>query len=114
MSASTTSTVNPMPLARPPLRPWGRAALLAVLLPFGALSTAALWQHGYWGLFAGQLEDLAGMQVLADLVIALALFLGWMWRDARRRGRNPWPWAVLTLAGGSFGPLLYLLTRRSA
>lgn len=88
-----------------------RWPLLLILLPFSVLSAAALWQHGYWGLFAGQLEDLAGMQVLADLVIALTLFLGWLWRDARRRGRNPWPWTVLTLAAGSFGPLLYLLSQ---
>lgn len=88
-----------------------RWLLLLILLPFSVLSAAALWRHGYWGLFAGQLDDLAGMQVLADLVIALVLFLAWMWRDARRQGRNPWPWAVLTLAAGSFGPLLYLLTQ---
>lgn len=28
--------------------------------------------------------------------------------------RNPWPWILATLALGSFGPLLYLLTRREA
>jgi len=27
--------------------------------------------------------------------------------------RNPYPWSVLTLAAGSFGPLLYLLSARS-
>jgi hypothetical protein len=36
-----------------------------------------------------------------------------MWRDARATGRNPWPWIVMTLVMGSFGPLIYLLTRRS-
>jgi len=50
---------------------------------------------------------------LADLVIALSVFLVWMWRDARAIGRNPWPWLVMTLAIGSFGPLLYLLTRKT-
>jgi hypothetical protein len=58
------------------------------------------------------LQNTAGMQVLADLVIALLLFCVWMWRDARASGRRPWPWLLLTLATGSFGPLLYLLTRR--
>lgn len=88
-----------------------RTILLLVLLPFAALTAAAVWRHGYIGIFQGQFTSLAGLQVLVDLAIALGLFLVWMWRDARVLGRNPWPWLVLTLAAGSFGPLLYLLTR---
>jgi hypothetical protein len=38
----------------------------------------------------------------------------WIWRDATAQGRNPWPWILATLALGSFGPLLYLLTRPQA
>ena len=83
--------------------------ILLILAPFSALSLAALWVHGYWGLFEPALHSLASAQVLADLVIALALFSIWLWRDASNHGRNPWPWLVLTLAAGSFGPLLYLL-----
>ncbi|MCE2916304.1 MAG: DUF2834 domain-containing protein [Rubrivivax sp.] len=89
-----------------------RPLLIVVLIAFGALTTVAVWQHGVIGLFAWQLQNTAGMQVLADLVIALLLFCVWMWRDARASGRRPWPWLLLTLATGSFGPLLYLLTRR--
>jgi hypothetical protein len=37
----------------------------------------------------------------------------WMWRDAKATGRNVWPWLIATVALGSFGPLLYLLTRQS-
>ena len=48
----------------------------------------------------------------AALVIALGLFLVWMWRDAKAAGRNPWPWLVLTLVAGSIGPLIYLLGRK--
>ena len=84
--------------------------ILLVLAPFTALSLAALWVHGYWGIFEPALHSLASAPVLADLLIALTLFLFWMWRDASKNGRNPWPWLVLTLAGGSLGPLLYLLT----
>jgi hypothetical protein len=29
--------------------------------------------------------------------------------DAKKTGRSPWPWVALTLATGSFGPLLYIL-----
>ncbi len=90
-----------------------RAILILVLIGFSVLTSLALWQHGYWGIFEPQLKSFAGGQVLVDLVIALSLFLAWMFRDANARGRIPWPWLVITLALGSFGPLLYLLTRKS-
>lgn len=89
-----------------------KTLLLAVLAAFTVLTALAVWTHGLWGIFEPLLTTWAGAQVLVDLVIALSLFLVWMWRDARRLRRNPWPWLALTLAAGSFGPLLYLLTRR--
>lgn len=88
-----------------------KLALTLVLLPFSVLSAIAIWKHGYWGLFEPAFRSWGAAQVLADLCVALALFLVWMWRDARHRGRSPWPWLILTLLGGSFGPLLYLLNR---
>ena len=91
-----------------------RSLLIVTLVLFGALSAVALWQHGYWGLFAPALQSLAAGQVLADLAIALTLVMVWMWHDAKATGRNVWPWIVVTLTLGSFGPLVYLLTRRSA
>lgn len=89
-----------------------KALLGVVLLAFGGLTVAAVLQHGYVGIFQYQLRSLAGLQVLADLGIALGLVLVWLWRDARASGRKPWPWVLLTLAAGSFGPLLYLLSAR--
>jgi hypothetical protein len=91
-----------------------RGLIVAVLAAFGALTAAALWQHGYLGIFLVPLQTLAGAQVLADLVIALGLVLAWLVQDARAQGRNPWPWVAATLALGSFGPLMYLLVRRPA
>jgi Terpene cyclase DEP1 len=89
-----------------------RPLLLLTLFAFGALTAAALWQHGYWGLIAPLLQTLAGGQVLVDLVIALTLVMLWMARDAKARGRRIWPWIAVTLVAGSFGPLMYLLTRK--
>lgn len=89
-----------------------RNILILVLVAFTGLTALAVSAHGLSGIFGPLLANAAGLQVLVDLMIALALFLVWMWRDARRLHRNPWPWLALTLAAGSFGPLLYLLTRR--
>jgi len=89
-----------------------RSLIIVTLILFGALSGAALWHHGYFGIFALHFQTFGGMQVLADLVIALALVMVWMWRDAQAKGRNVWPWIIATLALGSFGPLVYLLTRK--
>lgn len=88
-----------------------RAPLLFVLIPFAVLSAIALWEHGYLGIVLPHFQAWNAGQVFADLVIALGLIMVWMYQDARRTGRNPWPWLAATCATGSFGPLLYLLTR---
>ena len=90
-----------------------RILLIITLVLFGALTAAALWQHGYWGIIAPHFQSFGAGQVLADLVIALTLVMVWMWHDAKASGRSAWPWLALTLAAGSFGPLIYLLTRRN-
>jgi hypothetical protein len=89
-----------------------RSLLVATLMLFGALSAVALWQHGYWGILAPHFQSFGAGQVLADLVIALSLVMIWMWNDAKSAGRNVWPWLIVTVVLGSFGPLLYLLTGR--
>ncbi|MBI5084086.1 MAG: DUF2834 domain-containing protein [Acidobacteria bacterium] len=90
-----------------------RSLIIVVLVLFGALSAAAVWNHGYWGIVSPFLRTYGGGQVLADVVIALSLVLTWMKRDAKRTGRRYWPWLVLTVTTGSFGPLFYLLTRKA-
>lgn len=89
-----------------------RTLIVLVLVVFGGLTAVALQQHGLWGIIAPHFQSTGPGQVFADLVIALTLVMVWMVRDARRLGRNPWPWVAGTLLTGSFGPLLYLLTRR--
>ena len=90
-----------------------RTLLTVTLILFGALSAVALWQHGFWGIIAPHFRSFGGGQVFADLVIALTLVMVWLARDAKASGRKAWPWIVATLAFGSFGPLVYLLTRQS-
>jgi hypothetical protein len=91
-----------------------RVLIVIILALFSALTAVALYQHGYWGIVVPNFQSTGTGQVFADLVIALVLVLLWIWRDARAVGRNPWPWVFATLALGSFGPLVYLLTRDSS
>lgn len=90
-----------------------RTVLLVILglvtLDFTVLSGYVLLQHGYLGIWEYQFASPAGWQVLADLVIVCTLAMAWMVDDARKTGRTMWPYLLLTLTAGSFGPLLYLL-----
>lgn len=88
------------------------ALLLGVLGLFSLFTLNALWHHGYWGIVASLFQSAASLQVFVDLVIALVLVLLWMWADAKKTQRRFWPWLLLTLTTGSFGPLLYLLFRK--
>ncbi|HVP83652.1 MAG TPA: hypothetical protein VMS78_02915 [Rhizomicrobium sp.] len=85
--------------------------LLVVIAAFGVLTAMALMDVGYFGIFKPHFQSWGGAQVFADLAIMCLLFLVWMIGDARERGITVWPFIVLTLAAGSFGPLLYLVTR---
>lgn len=90
-----------------------RTVLILALAAFGAFSTYVMWQVGYLGIWQAGMSSLGAWQVLADLVIMSWIALGFIWRDARQTGRTVWPFALITLAAGSFGPLLYLLLKPS-
>lgn len=85
--------------------------ILATLLAFGAYSAWVMWDFGYLGIWRAGFANAAALQVLLDLVIACLLICGWMVADARSKGLTAWPFVGITIAAGSFGPLLYLLYR---
>ncbi|XOV79969.1 MAG: DUF2834 domain-containing protein [Aestuariibacter sp.] len=85
-----------------------RLFAIVLLVPFTVLSAYAVMQVGYIGIVDYAFASPAGWQVFADLVIALLLVFNWLIPEAKRAGINPWPWVVITLFLGSFGPLLYL------
>jgi hypothetical protein len=87
--------------------------LSLLLLVLSGLTLWAVADAGLWSLWLNNLSHPAGIQVFADLGIALTLVLAWMWRDAAAQGRRFWPWAFFTLVVGSFGPLLYLLSAKT-
>lgn len=85
--------------------------LSVVLADFVGLSAYAVYQHGYFGMWALAASNVGTLQVFADVIIALSLIMAWMVRDARERGISPLPYVLLTLALGSIGPLVYLIRR---
>jgi len=85
--------------------------LCLVLAAFGLLTAVALLDVGYWGILAPHFQSWGAAQVFADLVILALLSCLWIVRDARARRLPAWPFVALTLLAGSFGPLLYLVTR---
>jgi len=85
--------------------------LVCVILAFGVLTALALSDVGYLGLIEMHLESWGGAQVLVDLVIVSLLACIWMVRDARERGLAVWPFVLITVLAGSFGPLAYLAVR---
>ncbi len=91
-----------------------RTILLLILVAFGILTAIALWVDGLTGIFASITSSWGALQIYVDLLIALALIMVWMYRDAKAQARNPWPWIVATLVVGVFSPLVYLLSRNSA
>lgn len=113
-SESSTGVRGEAP-APPPLMNrlprWGWISVLVVTLLFGVLSAKALAAQGYFGIWHLQLACWASLQVLADLTILCLLACVWMVQDARCNGTRAWPFLLLTLAAGSFGPLAYLLLR---
>lgn len=106
MSSAKNEATNPICITAPQI-PMPLSVLTTFLLSI--LTGFALWQHGYWGIMAPHFESTGAGQVLFDLVIALLLLSAWMWKDAKAKNRAYWPWFILTLAAGSFGPLLYLI-----
>ena len=88
-----------------------RVVLIGVIGAFGAFTTAAIVEHGLVGFLEEIIQNMATLQVLIDLSIVATLVLIWMYRDSRGSGPPFLPYALLTVAAGSFGPLGYLLHR---
>jgi drug/metabolite transporter (DMT)-like permease len=92
-----------------------KALLIVVLIVFSALTAYSIHYSG------GLIEFLlvitrhpVSWQVFFDLLIAMCLLLVFMKRDAEATGRPFWPWAIFSLASGSFGPLLYFITAKKS
>ena len=83
------------------------AAVVLVLV-----TLMAFLREGFVGMKTPFSASLWTLQYFVDLVIALGLFMFWMWSDCRRRGKSPILWIVATFMAGSLVPLVYLIMRK--
>jgi hypothetical protein len=113
MTSQVIAGAQPAAEHGPHVQPTGdvsmRTALILTFAAFGAFSLYVMWQVGYLGIWQAGMSSPGAWQVLVDLVLMSCIALGYMWHDAQRTGRSVWPFALITLAAGSFGPMLYLL-----
>lgn len=87
-----------------------RTALAIVLAGFLVLTGYVLVEYGFTGFYLEVTQNAATLLAFTDLAIALTILMGWMVMDARRTGRNPTGYILITLAIGIAGPLLYMIT----
>ena len=86
-----------------------RPFLLCLLLLHVTVSTKALYDHGFFELYAFAMRDWPQFQILTDLTVAVVLLSVFVLRDARATGRKAWPYLVGALLLGSLSPLLYFV-----
>ncbi len=87
-----------------------RLILVTILVLFSTYTGWIAWEFGYTSVFEVSLREHPSTQVLIDLFIAGGMLFVIMVLDNRKSGRSfrkIIPYAVVTLAAGSVGPLLY-------
>ncbi len=87
--------------------------LLIITIAFAVLTAFSIIDFGVLGIFAEATQNTATLQIFVDLILCALFIIVWLSHDTRRTGRSFPLWAIITLAIGAFGPLLYLLTRKS-
>lgn len=86
--------------------------LAATLVGFAVLTMVGVVVDGIpGGVIDAITFNWISLQIYIDLVIAVVVICVWIYRDATKRGSNPWPWLVAAAIVGMFSPLVYLLTR---
>ncbi len=87
-------------------------AIVAMVI-LGIPTILAFVNEGVMGFPNAITFSWASIQIYLDLVIAIVMVMVWMFRDAKKIGRNPWPWIAAAFVVGCFSPLAYLATRNA-
>ena len=76
------------------------AVVSAAFLVYSLWTVAAEGPLGFWD---NHVQNLWGLQVWLDLLIAVGIGFALLAREARALGMNPAPWLVFTLCTGCIG-----------
>jgi hypothetical protein len=93
--------------------PKQRIIPLIAFIAFAVWTTFLTHDYNYMSFFEPVLSSRPGIQVLTDLSIAMIMILVWIFYDAQKSQRRFWPYLIITIVFGSFGPLLYLILRKN-
>ena len=85
--------------------------LAAVFVAFFAFSAWTVQQEGLAAVLGLVLAHYWTSQIALDLVLSAGFVMAWIYHDAPRVGRNPWPWLAATVVCGSLAWMVYLLLR---
>ncbi len=77
-----------------------------LFLDFTAYSLWVVFSEGFGPLFEAHSSPW-GIQVFVDLILAASFGVVCMYRDAKKRGVNPWPWVIAVPFTGSIALLAY-------
>lgn len=84
-----------------------RIVLGLVFLDFAAFTGWILFTQDNLALLEGTLTNPWGLQIAIDLCFSALFGSAWLYRDAKKKGVNPWPWIVAVLPTGSLALLAY-------
>lgn len=78
-----------------------------LFLDFAAFTGWILFTQDNLALLESTLANPWGLQIFADLCIMAMFGSMWLYRDAKKKGINPWPWIAAILPTGSLAVLAY-------
>ncbi len=89
-----------------------RTFAIVILVPFSVLTVWSVIADGTGGFPAAITHNYTSLQIFFDLVIAMIFWCAWVLKDARKHGRNGWPWVIAGLIFGAFSPLIYMVVHQ--
>ncbi len=90
---------------------WKKMLVGLVYVDFLALTGYALFAESPTAVWEAITHNWWSVQIFVDLCVAATFATVWMWRDAKRHGINPLPYALAVVPTGSVALFAYAMRR---